>query len=138
MMPEEVIHWKKLTAEEKNKMVAEKVMGWEQSMPYDVYHRYLWKREDAPGLSMDTPPFVQSMDAAWEIIRKLAMLESDNFSDCWRKHEFLAFLGGQSSFKSSIGELLLTVDVLAKWTPEMFCIAALKAVGCTFAEGEGE
>jgi hypothetical protein len=114
----ETIKWNELKPEERDALIAEKVMGWEPVTPYKVFQRYLWKREDAPGLTQGTPGFSQSMDAAWLVLKQAAQTVDK---------EDLTF----ELFGTTWGDLdaFSMLDMLCTWTPETICRASLKAIG---------
>ena len=126
--------WAEMSHEQRDALIAEKVLGWKQAMPYEVYQRYLWVREEAPGLTKDTPPFSQSMDAAWLVLQHIydQYYSSSTWSDyptVFRR--FVEELMGddRGSFEDEMfpaGPRLLSIA--RKWTPDLICHAALRAV----------
>lgn len=120
--------WSELTPEQRDTLIAEKVMGWKQAMPYEVYQRYLWEREDAPGITRETPPFSRSMDAAWQVVRRMNNPNSPAFPDYQEYANFIAELvklvGSDMFF-----DLFYCDHEEDHLTPARLCIAALRAVG---------
>ena len=146
----EPIDWKALTPEQRNRLVAEKVMGWtEQQCDLDAHpemeltiysdgsaccprcevYDHIGNLEHG---SIPPPPYSTSMDAVWEIVK--------HFDECLERDERTYTLFSES-FLSGIAtsydkysdhycsdEAIFSLSDLAEFTPEKICLAALRAV----------
>lgn len=137
----ETIKWSALTPEQRDTLIAEKIMGWTPE-PCDALDQmidfsdgwyckacgvYKW----LPGRqehNKPTPRYSQNMDTAWLILK--------HFSD-WEEHyqfheKFMSYF--EETVSDRWDEDGLTFEGLALLTPEQICIATLKAVGCEVIE----
>lgn len=137
--------WEEMTPEQQNTSIAEKVMGW-QPKPCDLEETdgelTIYDNGDAccPRCSayehisslkhgMIPPPhYNTSMDAAWQVLQKMAMRWSaqDEYVD----EPFARFVG--DLLPNSGGEIWTAWECMAnniaRWTPEAICRAAYEAL----------
>jgi hypothetical protein len=118
------IIWKELTPNQRNAMIAQHIFG-RKVIEWSKGRDLLMVREDNPRLSESTPAYTESMDAAWQVLQKMA------------EHEKLHVFAGQLYL--DVGPLVpndiplsqFAIARLAKLTPTMICVAALRAHGLT-------
>ena len=131
------MNWDALTEDERDRLVAEKVMNWQPQAECDGsigelpispdgwfcekcgYNRgwgSSFTHEELP------PGYTESMDKAWLVIRKLA--EAD-----YRKRDTFMEVIDVDSIGNDWDESGMTLKGLAQLTPEKICKAALIAVG---------
>jgi hypothetical protein len=95
-----VIKWGELTAEERDRLVHDVIMG--ESV----------EACESPDNS-PVPSYTTSMDAAWKVLSSHAPIT----------HKLVQELGGFVELRA------IGFSVLQNWTPELICIAALLACG---------
>ena len=138
----EVIQWAKLTPEERDRLVAEKVMGWDPNAP--CTGRWVPLDPEPDGLYCtgcgaeigwgtkewadhhDQPrakAYTQSMDLAWEVLKEIDA-HHDEIMASFAYHLKCQYATpeGYDTFEANLAQL-------AQWTPERICIAALRAFG---------
>jgi hypothetical protein len=140
--------WDALSAEERNRLVAEKVMNWQakecESNLIEV--DYGWECSVC-GLSGDwgndfnrfsahlalPPRYTQSLDAAWLVLQKVAAQFDEQAAYMDEVFEYfrdeLFCCSGDEIYPAT--RLLLR---MAEWTPEHICKVALRATGISIDE----
>lgn len=116
------IVWADLTANERDALVAEHIFG-RKIVKWKEGRDLLMAREENPRFSEAIPAYTESMDAAWRVLQKMA------------EHEKLHVFAGQLYLE--VGPLVpndiplfqFAIRRMAKLTPEIICIAALRALG---------
>ncbi|HJT55902.1 MAG TPA: hypothetical protein VJ761_05370 [Ktedonobacteraceae bacterium] len=138
--------WDEMTAEVRNKLVHEQVMGHTPRRCKEVNRTYIvreprrdhgyddrcfwcgyraWATEfDRNHLLIeeDIPRYTESMDGAWQIIRRLSE------ADVQQQDRYMEVIG-VDSIGNEWDESGITLKGLAQLTPELICKAALKMVG---------
>ena len=130
--------WTEMTPEERNRLVAEKVMGWQpkpcdddDTMLYDAgemccrncgVYEHINSFEHGEPLP---PRYTQSMDAAWPIFQ--AMVQSEQYSHAFRQ-ALVAVLGLKVKEPATF-----SLAWIARLTPEKICKAALESCGVHIA-----
>lgn len=119
--------WADRSPESRDALIAEKVMGWKQAMPYETYSRYLWEREEEPGLTKETPRFSQCLDDAWKLLEHLAIhlvgFEYAFFKTSDRYGDNVLLWICQFDYQGK------RFSSAAKEPAEAICLAVLKATG---------
>ena len=125
-MSEETIEWHALTPEQRNAVVAEKVMGL-RVYKKDTWGRWAIERLDKPGLTEEIPLYTTSLDAAWPIWTKLGDYDIQRkFLCAWVEDDNPE----RYDWKSCNPYLdFLDVESMQHITPERICLAALRACG---------
>lgn len=113
-----MIHWTKLTSRERDAVVAEHVMELEETpRPCHYQDRYLIN-----GKPSDVPNYTTDIKDAWtvkEAIHKLIFSKRQKFIRTIRDHFTL----------DNTMDLIHPEEWIFHVTPEILCIAALRAVG---------
>ena len=147
------MNWAEMSPEQKDNLIAEKIMDWQPMIctathPH-IYvnseHQVLCKKcgytEDEVYLSKlhthvywkhatPMPRYTESMDAAWQVLRRMAEQEFEEL------HSAFAYrLGVTFATQEGFDTFAANLDQLASWTPEKICLAALKATGMLDEQG---
>lgn len=106
-------------------LIAEKVMGLKRSDHWPVVDlredrsRPLDRWDDDQGNIVPLPAYSTSIEAAWEVVEKIASLKN-----CWRLRLEKHPQGWSVDFETE-----WKVELVAETAPHAICLAALKAMG---------
>jgi hypothetical protein len=152
----DIIQWHTMTPEQRDRLVAEKIMSWQPVMCKAVdpdINRYTWLEwnddsqwcmwcgvretwasgNEIEHRALPHPAYTQSMDSAWQVLQEMVRRHNKD----GRTKDFMQFaenmleVGGWDS-SDAWAEIYPAHEIFtmaAKWTPEAICIAALKVVG---------
>ncbi len=118
------MNWEEMTPEQRDVLVAEKVMGHETGeMPSGTL--MMWNDS---GLMEEIPRYTQSMDVAWLVVRMMNNSDSPTF------HSYQGYADFIDALEKIVGSnLFFDLFYCDKdgdhLTPERICKAALEAVG---------
>lgn len=129
----EIIHWRQLTPKQRDALVAEKVIkqrihvepagetGYDLAM---VVH-------DAAGIARIEviPPYTQSLDAAWPVLLSAAYHMTSEKSSSLQRLAHELFNCGMIDDLHDLNPYWV-LGIMQGWTPEVLCIACLRACGC--------
>ena len=101
--------WDKMTSTERNLLIEEKIFGY-KPLPYRFHV---------------APRYSETMDAAWQVVQKLKDRAAEGYINPY--HQFI--LETRNHFDRHIHMAGWAYNVFPKLTPEIICLAALKAVG---------
>jgi hypothetical protein len=152
----EIINWRTMTPTQRDTLIAEKVMGWQERQCDGEHgevaggwfctkcgHNGNW----GEGFThTELPPrYSQSMDDAWLVLQAMVKhYQQSAGKDINPQFEAFADLMLASSewdSSSAYSEIYPACEIFAiaaKWTPEMIGIAALRALGYEVLTEEGE
>jgi hypothetical protein len=119
----EVIHWQALTPEQRDALVAEKVM--EQRIHVEpageTEYDLALVINDAAGVARiePIPRYTQSLDAAWLVVERIedANVTVTHIPRAYQRCTIEFYDGNR-------------IEVFENTAPEAICVAALRAVGC--------
>jgi hypothetical protein len=148
----ETIQWAALTPEQRNLLIAEKIMGWDATQPCTGTFLPLDPEPDGlycPKCGAEIcwgddeehhtplpPHYSESMDAAWMVLQEIVRRPKQDgaINDAFGKFADAMLYEDNHDAFSEIFPAYQIFSMAAEWTPERICIAALKAVGCEVAQ----
>lgn len=134
----EPIKWHALTPAQRDEIIHEKVFGHERKT---ATHTSKTRAGDSFSYNItswqtggpDTPRYSQSMDAAWLVLQEMVKRKQPKFQPFALFVEAMLAASGWDN-ASAYSEIYPAYEIFmmaaVRWTPETFCIAALRALGC--------
>ena len=132
-MESEPIKWEEMTSMERNALVAEKVFR-RNIFLQDTWGRWLQYHETKPGILEAIPRYSETLEDAWLVVKHVQTILL--FSGRRLFLRYLQQLITQENDLKEPGKLIDWPDVFFYVTPELICIAALKAWEVSFVEVE--
>jgi hypothetical protein len=118
----ETVIWANLAPNERDALIAQHVFG-RKIVKWRERRTLLMEREGRPGLHESVPAYTESMDEAWKVLQAMAKHEDrSRFMHLLDKGD----LASKSNLEFQLWEILIHITT---WTPEMICLAALRALG---------
>lgn len=127
MSDNEPIVWSQLTANQRNALVAEHVFD-RKVVKWHPERDMLMQREGTEGHE-SIPHYSESMDEAWKVLQ--LMSERPPFDDELTRFGNMLYLEVGPLVPNDIPLHQFAIRRLARLTPAMICIAALRAQGLT-------